>query len=62
MTNAKIWAKREIERDTDTIQELRNLRRMAFEDGDRKKYDRYTRDIRELNENIKGLKESYGIE
>lgn len=53
------WAKEEIRRDQENIEELKELRSEAWSAGNRKLYDKYTKDIRELNEGIKGVQMAY---
>lgn len=60
--NSAEWAKEQIERDLQNIEDLKAERKEAWSKGDRKTYDSLTHDIRDLNQGIKALKESYGIE
>lgn len=58
----KKWAEDQIKRDQDNVDELMQLRAEAWNKGDRTEYSRLTGYIKELNEGIQALKESYGEE
>ncbi len=60
MTN-KEWALAEITRDTENKKELLMLRAEAMERHDMRMYSFYQSGIRELNQEIRALREAYGI-
>ena len=60
MTN-KEWAIERIKIDEQNIAELKEERSAAWKNGDRRAYDSLTRDIRDLNVDIRALRDAYEV-
>ena len=61
MTTAQEWAKQEIIRDRQNIEELKEARHIAWDKKDMRTCREITSSIRELNIGIKNLMECYGV-
>lgn len=61
MNEAQKWARQEILRDRKNIEELKEARHIAWEKKDMRACRDITSSIRELNQGIRNLMESYGV-